>query len=142
MGLRLSTAARNDALATGTETWLDSTNGRLAIYTGAQPTNGGDAMTGTLLATWSVASISAPASGSMTITFAAATVAAAGTGTAQSFVLYLSTETAVTSAAGASDNRITGTVGTSGTDLILDSTSITSGQNITISSATLTQPAS
>ena len=63
-----------------------------------------------------------------TLTFDATTVAAAATGTAAEAVIRTS---------GASAD-ITGlTVGTSGTDIIIDNTSITSGQNVTVNSATI-----
>ena len=63
-----------------------------------------------------------------TLAVDAATVVASATGTAAEARI-------VTSGAA---NDITGlTVGTSGTDIIIDSTSITSGQNVTVSSATL-----
>lgn len=63
-----------------------------------------------------------------TLTFDAGTVAASATGTAAEARVV--TNGAV--------NDLTGlTVGTSGTDIIIDSTSVTSAQNVTITSATL-----
>lgn len=63
-----------------------------------------------------------------TLVFDASTVSAGGTGTAA--------EARIKTSGAASD--LTGlTVGTSGTDIVLDSTSITSGQNVTLSSATI-----
>lgn len=67
-----------------------------------------------------------------TLVFDASTVAATGTGTAAK---------AQVKTAGAAAN-ITGlTVGTSGSDINLDSVSISSGQNVTLSSATITHAA-
>lgn len=63
-----------------------------------------------------------------TLVFDAGTVAATGTGTAAKAQIKTSGGTAV----------ITGlTVGTSGSDINLDNTSITTGQNVTLSSATV-----
>jgi len=63
-----------------------------------------------------------------TLAFDAGTVAASGSGTAAAAQIKTFGGTAV----------ITGlTVGTSAADIILDSVSITSGQNVTLSSATI-----
>lgn len=63
-----------------------------------------------------------------TLALDAATVAATGTGTAAKAVIKTS----------GGDAHITGlTVGTSGADIILDNTSINSGQNVTLSSLEL-----
>lgn len=63
-----------------------------------------------------------------TLVFDASTVTAGATGTAANAVVKDSLGNA----------HITGlTVGTSGTDIILDSVSITSGQDVTLSSATI-----
>lgn len=67
--------------------------------------------------------------GVWTLAFAASTVAAGASGTAAKAEIRNSGGTA----------RITGlTVGTSGADIIIDNTSINSGQNVTLSSATIT----
>lgn len=64
-----------------------------------------------------------------TLAFSASTVAAGATGTAAAARIRNSGGT----------NRITGlTVGTSGSDINLDNTSIASGQNVTLTSATIT----
>lgn len=63
-----------------------------------------------------------------TLAFDASTVTAAATGTA--------TKAQIKTSGG--DAHLTGlTVGTSGTDIVLDSAAITSGQDVTISSATV-----
>ena len=64
-----------------------------------------------------------------TLIFDASTVAATGSGTAAKAQIKNSGGTVGISGL---------TVGTSGTDIVLDSASITSGQNITLSSATIT----
>lgn len=66
-----------------------------------------------------------------TITFDASTVAASAAGTAAKAQIKTSGGSA----------HLTGlTVGTSGSDINLDNTSISSGQNVTLSSATITHP--
>lgn len=68
-------------------------------------------------------------SGVWTLTFDASTVAAANTGTAAAARIKTSGGT----------SRITGlTVGTSGSDINLNNTSINSGQDVTLTSATIT----
>ena len=71
----------------------------------------------------------AAASGVLTLSGFPKTVAASATGTAAAARIRKADNTDI----------ITGlTVGTSASDIILDSTSITSGQNVTINSATIT----
>lgn len=95
-------------------------NGSLEILTS------GDSV----LATFGLDAAGGTISGSVwTLVFDASTVAASGTGTAAKAQIKNSGGTA----------RITGlTVGTSGSDINLDNTSINSGQNVTLSSATIT----
>lgn len=109
--------------------------GFLAIYTGSQPALNG-ALTGTLLATLSLSgtafAASTAASGTVTATANSITSAtAAATGTAGYFVLLKSDGTTIVG---------TGTVGTSGADLNLNSTSIVSGANVAVTSFTVTMP--
>lgn len=66
-----------------------------------------------------------------TLVLDASTVAASGTGTAAK---------AQVKTAGGSAHLTGLTVGTSGSDINLDNTSINSGQNVTLSSATITHP--
>ena len=86
-----------------------------------------------VLATFGLDAAGGTISGAVwTLVFDASTVAATGTGTAAKAQIKTS---------GAAAN-ITGlTVGTSGSDINLDSVSITSGQNVTLSSATVTHAA-
>jgi hypothetical protein len=97
------------------------TSGTLLIQTAADAT----------LATFTLTNPGGTIAGAgvWTLAFAAGTVSASGTGVAAKAVIRNSGGTA----------RITGlTVGTSGTDIILDNTSINSGQNVTLTSATIT----
>lgn len=95
-------------------------NGTLEILTS------GDAV----LATFGLDAQGGTVSGAVwTLVFDASTVAATGTGTAAKAQVKTSGGSA----------HLTGlTVGTSASDIILDSVSITSGQDITLSSATIT----
>lgn len=104
-----------------TATRDDVANGTLEIGTSGMAA---------VLATFGLDATAGTISGAVwTLVFDAATVAATGTGTAAAAQIKNSAGTA----------RITGlTVGTSGTDIILDNTSIASGQDVTLSSATIT----
>ena len=143
MALKLSTGAKNYALNSGLATAWD-TNGRINIYTGSQPTNGGDAATGTLLATLTLSSdaFGAASGGVITANSITSDTSADATGTAGYFILYNSTETAPGSAAGSTDKRITGTVTATGGggDMTFDSISFTSGGTVALTSLTITQP--
>lgn len=83
-----------------------------------------------VLATFTLSATGGTISNSVwTLAFAASTVAAGASGTAAAARIKNSGGTA----------NITGlTVGTSGSDINLDNTSINSGQNVTLSSATIT----
>lgn len=109
--------ARLDAVTTQI-----GTSGKLEIGTSAMAA---------ILATITLNSTAAAAASGGVLTFSGfpKTVAASATGTAAAGRVRKSDNTDI----------ITGlTVGTSAADIILDSTSITSGQNVTINSATLT----
>jgi len=104
-------------------------SGFIRIYTGTQPSLDG-AVTGTLLATMTFGSTAFGASSAGTATANAITSGTAGnTGTAGYFALVES---------GGSTVVGTGTCGTSGTDMILNSTSIVSGASVSCSSFTIT----
>jgi hypothetical protein len=107
--------------------------GFLVIYTGSQPALNGS-LTGTLLATLDLSATafaaSTAASGTVTATANSITNAtAAATGTAGYFALLASNGTTVVA---------TGSVGTSGCDLDLSSTSIVSGATVAVTSFTVT----
>jgi hypothetical protein len=109
--------------------------GSLRIYTGAQPALNG-ALTGTLLATLPLSSTAfgTPAASAGVVTAAANAITsatAAATGNAGYYALLKSDGTTVVG---------TGTVGTSGCDLNLNTVSITSGATVSVASFALTQP--
>jgi hypothetical protein len=113
--------------------------GFLVIYTGAQPTDANQALTGTLLATLALSatafggSTAAGAAGSRIVTATANSITnatAGNTGTAGYFALLKADGTTVVAM---------GSVGTSGADLNLSTLSIVSGNTVSISSGTITQ---
>ena len=107
------------------------TSGLLRIYDGSQPANPDTAVTSqTKLAelTCNASAFAASASGGVLTANAISSANAVASGTASWFRLCKSDGTAV----------IDGTVGTSGTDLIIDNTSINSGQQVSASSLTIT----
>jgi hypothetical protein len=110
-------------------------SGTIKIYTGSQPSVDGS-LTGTLLVTMTFGATafgSSSASGSgATATANSITSGTAGnTGTAGYFALVKSDGTTVVG---------TGSVGTSGADLNLDTLSISSGAVVSCSSFTITMP--
>lgn len=109
-------------------------SGFIKIYTGGQPSLN-SAVSGTLLATLTFSATAFPASsasaGTVTATANSITSGAAGnTGTAGYFALVKSDTTTVVA---------TGSVGTSGADLNLNSTSISSGATVSCSAFTITE---
>lgn len=104
----------------------------LSIYTGSQPTTANDAATGTKLVDITIKGFNTPASGSATLdTSTPNTGTAVATGTAGWGRIV-----------GVTGEHIDGTVGTSGTDFTINSTSITNGATVTLTAMTVTQPAS
>lgn len=131
MAIQFSTAVRNARLDA-----LESTIGTSAVMkirSGSAPANVGTADSGTVLATLSLPSdwMAAASSGSKALTGTWQDASADATGTAAHFRIYASDGTTA---------HIQGTITATGGggDLTLDSTSITSGQQITITSFTLT----
>lgn len=135
MAVRLAVATAN-SMATSIKTAIDAgpSFGTLKIYTGAQPATGDTVESGTLLATFTLAkpSFGAASSGIITLAGTPLTVSASNTGTAGWFRMYDSTGAKV----------MDGSVGTSGAQINLNTTSITSGVNVTITSGTITMPTS
>jgi hypothetical protein len=129
MAIQLSAAVRNARLD-AIETTI-GTSAVLKIRSGAAPANVATADSGTVLATLSLPSdwLAAAASGSKAMSGAWADASADATGTAAHFRIYASDGTTP---------HIQGTVGTSGTDMIVDSTSFTAGQAFSITSFSLT----
>lgn len=128
--------------------------GVLEIRTGSQPASADDAETGTLLATITLSSgAHNTTTGENGLMFGASSTNgvlskdsgqvwsgdAANSGTAGYFRLY---SVSKTTGASTSAVRLDGTVGVSTGDLRMASTAITSGQSVTIDTATLTIPAS
>jgi hypothetical protein len=100
--------------------------GTLVAYSGTAPAGPNEALSGnTALATFTFSAASAqgtPSAGVMNLAFAATTVTASATGTATFFRILSSGGTAL----------VQGTIGTSGADWNMSSTSITSGDNVSI----------
>jgi len=105
----------------------------LKIFSGAQPANCATADSGTKLVEYDLASdwAAAASGGAKALNGTPITVAGAATGTAGYFRIYDSTATTC---------HMQGTVGTSGTDMIIDNTSINAGQNVVINSLSFTEP--
>jgi len=137
MTIRVSTAARNAALDAALNKVDDgAAAGTIKVYTASQPANADTAISSqTLLVTFTCAdpTWAAAASGSKAIDADPdLSAAAAATGTA-----------AWARVADSNGNTVyDGSVGTSGTDFIINTTSITSGQTVTLTSGSITFPAS
>lgn len=135
MAVRLSASLANDlADAVDTAVNAGAGAGTIKIYTGSQPATADTAASGTLLATFTLAdpAFGPASSGTITLQGVPLTVAAAATGTAGWFRMATSTPTTV----------LDGSVGTSGNQINLNTTSITLGVNVTITSGTITMPTS
>lgn len=136
MAIRVATATRS-TMMNAVEAALDGGSGpaTLEIRTGSQPANADAAASGTLLATLTLNDPAGAQSGGV-ITMSvspAVTATAVATGTAGWARLKDSTGATV----------LDGSVGTAATDFIIDSTSITSGQGVSlVATSTLTYPAS
>ena len=127
MTIRFNTATRNFLADTlGTAMGLAT----LSIYTGSQPATANDAASGTKLVAIEITSFNAASSGTATLNTSSPNV-----GTA------VATGTAGWGRITHSSGVIDGTVGTSGTDFTINSTSITSGSAVTLTAMTIVQPA-
>lgn len=131
MALQLSTAVRNamlDAIETAT-----GTTAILRIRTGAAPANCATADSGTVVATLNLPTdwMAAASGGTKALLGTWQDASADATGTAAHFRIYDSAGTTC---------HLQGTVGTSASDLIVDSTSFTAGQQFTVTGFTLTAP--
>lgn len=131
MAFQFSTAVRN-AVLDQIETTID-TSAVLKIRTGSAPADVGTADSGTVLATLNLPSdwMAAAGSGSKSKTGTWQDTSADATGTAGHFRIYASDGTTAHI-----QGSVTATGG--GGDMTLDSTSITTGQTITITSFTIT----
>lgn len=132
MAIQLSTAVRNARLDAIESTI--STGAVLKIRTGAAPADVATADSGTVLATLTLPSdwLAAASSGTKAKSGTWEDTSADASGTAAHFRIYASDGTTA---------HIQGTVTATGNggDLTLDSTTITSGQTVTISSFELTE---
>ena len=131
MALQLSVAARNamlDALETAT-----GTAAIMRIRTGAVPATCATADSGTVVATLNLPSdwMAAASGGTKALLGTWQDASADATGTAAHFRIYDSAGTTC---------HMQGTVGTSASDLIVDSVSFTAGQQFTVTGFTLTAP--
>lgn len=123
MTIQYSVAVRNAKLD-AVETAIGTTP-IVRIYSGTVPANTAAARTGTVLATLTLPSdwMAAASAGSKSKVGTWSDAAADATGTAGYFTLFDSSGTVA---------HIQGTVGLSGTDMILDSVNFTAGQSFTI----------
>lgn len=131
MAVKLSTAVRNAMLDEITS--AIGSSGLLRIYNGSQPAGPGTAVsTQTLLAELALSATAAAAASSGVLTFNSITQdsSANATGTASWYRVVTSGGTGV----------IDGSVGTSGADLNLNTTSIVSGGPVSVTSFTYTAP--
>jgi hypothetical protein len=129
MAIQLSVAVRNARLD-AIETTI-GTSAIMRIRTGAAPANCAAADSGTVLATLNLPAdyLAAAASGSKAKSGTWEDTSADATGTAAHFRIYDSAGTTC---------HLQGTVGTSGTDLVVDNTSFATGQSFTVTGFTLT----
>lgn len=126
MALAFSSTLRNNMLDQITS--AVGASGKLRIYDGTRPATGGTATT--LLAELTLNATFAPAAsgGVLTLNSITADASADATGTATWFRLVTSGGTFV----------VDGNVGTSGSDLNLNTTSIVTGANVSVTSFTIT----
>jgi len=137
MAVRLSAATAN-ALANAVNTQVNAGTGAgtIQIFTGTQPATADTAESGTLLATFTLQdpAFGGASGGVITLAGTPLTVAAVASGTAGWFRLE--------SNGGSTLTVLDGSVGTSGNQINLNTTSITSGVNVTITSGSITMPTS
>lgn len=132
MATKISTAAASD-MADALDAYIGNA-GKIIIYSGTEPATANTALSGnTVLATFTGGSpvFGAASSGVITLQGVPLTVAASASGTASFFRIFKTDGTTV---------AVQGTVGTSGQQLNLNTLTITSGVNVTITSGTITMP--
>lgn len=134
MTVRVATDSRNAALAAvNVKANAGSGAATLKVYTGAQPANANTAESGTLLATFTMADPCFETESTGVMDFDAnpdISATAVATGTPGWARLADSAGNAV----------LDGTVGTSGTDFIIDTATLVSGQTINFLSGSVTFP--
>jgi hypothetical protein len=129
MALKMSAAVRNamlDAITTQV-----GTTAKLRIYSGTRPANVAASITGTLLAELTCNATFAPSAsgGVLTLNSITSDSSADATGTATHFRLWNSAGSVA---------MVDGDVGTSGSDLNLNTTSIVAGATVSVTSFTIT----
>lgn len=129
MALSYSTTLRNaqlDAITTAI-----GTSGKVRIYSGTRPANVAASITGTQLAELPLSATAAAAASSGVLTLNAITTDASAdaTGTASHFRVFQSNGTTAV---------VDGDVGTSGSDMNLNSVSLTIGGSVSVTSWTIT----
>lgn len=135
MSLKLADASQQAAADAVTARINSGGAGNLKIYTGSQPADADSAPAGTLLVTIPLATTAfgaANSSGAAALASTPRSAAAAAAGTAGCFVIE--------SGGGARVLNGTVTATGGGGDLTLDNTSIASGQTVSITGYTYTQP--
>lgn len=141
MAIRLSTGMRNASLDSGLATQLDS--GVVEWRTGAQPASANDAPTGTVVATFPLPAdaFTAAAAGAIAKSGTWQDTSADASGTAGWFRMRTTGDGGGSSS---TDKRIDGSITATGGggDLTVDNPVIASGQQVTINTFGITQPAS
>jgi hypothetical protein len=139
MALSHSTAQKNGTLAGTSAVGGTTYNGGFVKFYSASMANADAAESGGLATlTINATAFGAPSAGSITAnSMATATIAATGTAATARIVAVSDTGAAVTT----TQPRIQGTVGTSGADFIVSSTSFVSGGQISITSLVYNHPA-
>ncbi|MEV4287369.1 hypothetical protein AB0K40_17835 [Nonomuraea bangladeshensis] len=137
MATRIPTAVRNaacDAVVDRVDTGSGTAQGRLRIYSGSQPATANDAPSGTMLAEVSLANpaFSASSAGQATLLGTPLSATGAAAGTAGWFRIVDRDGGTV----------MDGSAGTSGTQLILNTTTISIGATVQITAGTITMPGS
>jgi len=139
MALSHSTAQKNGTLSGSPAVGGTTYNSGKVNFDSTTPASG-DAAQGTILATvtMNATAFAAPSAGSIAAnSMATASIGTTGTAATARIVQSGDTGAAVTT----TQPRIQGTVGTSGTDFIVSSTSFVSGGQITITSLSYQHPA-
>lgn len=143
MSLKLSTGLRDDMLDTGPfRTIMDAS--RLKLYSGAAPATADDAEGSLVVSIGSAHAdthchfLAAAVSGVLSKDANVWSGVAVATSTVSHFRLVVNTDTGVLST---TEQRMQGTVGTSGADLNMSNVSLVSGATQTIDTFNLTMPA-
>jgi hypothetical protein len=129
MAFQYSVALRNNQVAQILAT-MATAGATLKIFSGSEPANCAASDPTGLLATIALPTtfMATPSGGAVTLN-GSWSVAASGTGTAQSFRMYDS---------GGVTCHVQGSAGTTGTDLILNNASIAPGQTVSVTTFTVT----